>query len=251
VTTLENKIALITGGGRGIGRAIAVELAARGTRVAVSARSEDQLAETAALVRAAGGEAHVIAADLAAAGAGTKLAERAAVELGTVDIVVNNAAVVWPLGRSTAVDLERWNEAFTVNVFSPAALTFALLPGLLERGWGRVVNVSSGIVARPAAMVGGNAYVTTKTALEAHTVNLAAELDGTGVTVNAYRPGAVDTAMQAWIRDQDPDEIGHGLHEDFTRRHAAGDLLTPSASAAALLERLAGDATGQIWDVAD
>jgi NAD(P)-dependent dehydrogenase (short-subunit alcohol dehydrogenase family) len=64
---------------------------------------------------------------------------------------------------------------------------------MLDAGWGRVVNVSSGIVAHPAGMVRGNAYATTKAALEAHTVNLAAELPGTGVTVNVYRPGGVDT----------------------------------------------------------
>ena len=100
-------------------------------------------------------------------------------------------------------------------------------------------------------MVGANAYAATKAALEAHTVNLAAELAGTGVTVNAYRPGSVDTAMQAWIRDQDPDAIGRALHNRFTERHAAGALISPEASAAALIRRLDGDATGEIWDVAD
>jgi NAD(P)-dependent dehydrogenase (short-subunit alcohol dehydrogenase family) len=78
-------------------------------------------------------------------------------------------------------------------VIGPAALTAAVLPGMLAAGWGRVVNVSSGIVASPAGMVRGNAYAATKAALKA----LAAELAGTGVTVNADRPGGVDTAMQA------------------------------------------------------
>jgi NAD(P)-dependent dehydrogenase (short-subunit alcohol dehydrogenase family) len=119
----------------------------------------------------------------------------------------------------------------------------------VEAGWGRVVNVSSGIAANPADMVRGNAYAATKAALEAHTVNLAAELRGTGVTVNAYRPGGVDTAMQAWIRRQDPERIGSGLHERFNRNYADGALITPGYSAAALLALLAGDDTGAIWDV--
>jgi NAD(P)-dependent dehydrogenase (short-subunit alcohol dehydrogenase family) len=85
--------------------------------------------------------------------------------------------------------------------------------------------------------------------LEAHTVNLAAELTGTGVTVNAYRPGGVDTAMQAWIRRQDPGRIGAGRHERFNRNYAEGTLITPEHSAAALLAYLAGDDTGAIWDV--
>jgi NAD(P)-dependent dehydrogenase (short-subunit alcohol dehydrogenase family) len=97
-------------------------------------------------------------------------------------------------------------------------------------------------------MVRGNAYAATKAALEAHTVNLAAELAGTGVTVNVYRPGGVDTAMQAWIRGQDPQRIG-GLHEWFNRNYAEGTLITPERSAAGLLAHLAGDDTGAIWDV--
>jgi NAD(P)-dependent dehydrogenase (short-subunit alcohol dehydrogenase family) len=88
-----------------------------------------------------------------------------------------------------------------------------------------------------------------KTALEAHTINLAAELRGTGVTVNAYRPGGVDTAMQAWIRQQDPERIGADLHERFNRTYTGGSLITAEHSAAALLTHLAGDETGAIWDV--
>ena len=120
---------------------------------------------------------------------------------------------------------------------------------MLDAGWGRVVNISSAIAAHPDDMVRGNAYATTKAALEAHTVNLAAELRGTGVTVNAYRPGGVDTAMQAWIRQQAPERIGAGLHERFNRNYAEGSLITPGHSAAALLTHLAGDDTGVIWDV--
>jgi NAD(P)-dependent dehydrogenase (short-subunit alcohol dehydrogenase family) len=227
MTHLDDKTALITGGGRGIGRAIALQLAKRGVRVAVAARSEAELVETTSAIAAADGRAHAIVADLAAAGAGTALARRARNELGRVDILINNAAVVAPLGASSDVDVEEFARAFTLNVTSVAELTFALLPGMLERRWGRVVNVSSGIVATPAAMVGANAYAATKAAIEAHTVNLAAELAGTGVTVNAYRPGSVDTAMQAWIRDRDPDAIGRALHDRFTKRHAADELITP------------------------
>jgi NAD(P)-dependent dehydrogenase (short-subunit alcohol dehydrogenase family) len=76
-----------------------------------------------------------------------------------------------------------------------------------------------------------------------------AELKGTGVSVNAYRPGGVDTAMQAWIRQQDPGRIGVGLHERFNRTYAEGTLITPEHSAAALLAHLAGDDTGAVWDI--
>jgi NAD(P)-dependent dehydrogenase (short-subunit alcohol dehydrogenase family) len=146
---LDDKTALITGAGRGIGRAIALQLAQRGARVAVAARSEDELVETTSAIPAPGGRAHAIVADLAAPGAGTALARRALDELGRVDIVINNAAVVAPLGASTGVDLTAFARAFTVNVTSLAELTFALVPAMVERRWGRVVNVRAASSRRP------------------------------------------------------------------------------------------------------
>jgi NAD(P)-dependent dehydrogenase (short-subunit alcohol dehydrogenase family) len=98
-------------------------------------------------------------------------------------------------------------------------------------------------------MIRGNAYAATKSALEAHTINLAAELAGTGVTVNACPPGGVDTAMQAWIRQQDPDRIGIALHQRFSRSFAEGTLLTSGQSAAVLIGHVSGDDTGAIWAV--
>lgn len=102
-----------------------------------------------------------------------------------------------------------------------------------------------------ANMIGSTTYAAAKAALEAHTVNLAAELTGTEVTVNAHQPGRVGTAMQAWIRGQDPARIGSGLHDRFTRSYADGTLLALERSAASLIARLGIGATGQIWDVAD
>ena len=84
--------------------------------------------------------------------------------------------------------------------------------------------------------------------MEAHTINLAAELAGSGVTVNAFRPGSVDTAMQAWIRDQEPSRIGTKLHTRFARSYSEGALTTPGQSARALMPHLYSDETGQIWD---
>ncbi len=122
---------------------------------------------------------------------------------------------------------------------------------MIARRRGRIVNVSSGVADSATSMIGGNAYVTSKTALEAHTINLAAELAGTGVTVNVFRPGTVDTAMQAWIRGQDPARIGADLHHRFARYHAEGSLITPERSARSLVALLQTDATGQIRTVSD
>jgi NAD(P)-dependent dehydrogenase (short-subunit alcohol dehydrogenase family) len=244
------KTALITGAGRGIGRAIALGLSGAGASVVLLARTARQLEETRDLLRQQGvpaGRISLLAVDLADEKDRSR-ATAAVLAAGRVDILVNNAATVEPLGPTIDIQAADLRLAFEVNVVAPAALTAAVLPGMLDAGWGRVVNVSSGIVAYPAGMVRGNAYATTKAALEAHTVNLAAELAGTGVTVNAYRPGGVDTAMQAWIRNQDPERIG-ALHERFNKNFAEGTLITPEHSAAALLAHLAGDDTGAIWDV--
>ena len=252
-TGFAGKTALITGAGRGIGRAIALGLADAGAGLILLARSAGQLDETRTMLLGRGAEAariRVFAADLGDEEQRDRAAG-AAIEAARVDILVNNAATVEPLGVTADIPAAELRRAFELNVVAPAALAAAVLPGMLAAGWGRIVNVSSGIVDRPGSMVRGNAYAATKAALEAHTVNLAAELRGTGVTVNAYRPGGVDTAMQAWIRGQDPDRIGTALHARFNQTFTEGALITPEQSAAALIAHLGGDDSGSVWDVSD
>jgi 3-oxoacyl-[acyl-carrier protein] reductase len=249
--SFDGRVALVTGAGRGIGRAVALGLADGGAQVALVARSTSQLEETAEKVRAEGGVAVVVPADLGDPGDVSEAAEMAVKELGPVDILVNNAAVVQPAGPTVTTAPGAWATAFAVNVDAPVRLALALLPSMLERGWGRIANVSSGIVDHPEAMVGLNAYVATKAALEAHTLNLAAELAGSGVTVNVYRPGSVDTTMQEWFRRQPPDEIGANLHDHFEAAYEQGALITPEHSARSLVAHIAGTATGEIWTVTD
>jgi 3-oxoacyl-[acyl-carrier protein] reductase len=247
----EGRVALVTGAGRGIGRAVALQLAAEGAQVALLARSLGELNEAAEAVRVQGGTAIVLQADVGDPETVAEAGARAEKELGPVDILINNAAVVQPVGPTVTAMPAAWSAAFAINVDAPFHFAQAVLPAMLDRGWGRIVNVSSGIADHPAAMVGMNAYAATKAALEAHTLNLAAELAGSGVTVNVYRPGSVDTAMQGWIRSQPPDEIGAGLHEHFRASYEQGTLITPEHSARSLLAQLVEDTTGEIWTVSD
>ena len=247
----EGRQALVTGAGRGIGRALALGLAAAGAQVAILARTPDELETVAAAVGDLGGTALVIRSDVGDPDQVAQAASVALAEFGVVDVLINNAGVVWPLGPTSSVDPAEWATAIGINLLGPVALTRALLPVMLARGFGRIVNVSSGIAARPEAMIRGNAYAASKAALEAHTLNLAAELADSGVTVNVYRPGGVDTAMQAWIRDQPPEQVGTALHDRFVNSFAQGTLITPERSARALLEHLSGDDTGQIWTFSD
>jgi NAD(P)-dependent dehydrogenase (short-subunit alcohol dehydrogenase family) len=247
------RTALVTGAGRGIGRAVALGLADAGADVILLARSAQQLEATRTALAERGdgrGRVTVIAADLGDEDQHAQ-AIAAALARGQVQILVNNAATVEPLGATAEVPAADLRWAFEVNVIAPVALATAVLPRMIGAGWGRIVNVSSGIVAHPEAMVRGNAYAATKAALEAHTLNLAAELRGTGVTANVYRPGRVDTAMQEWIRGQDPERIGPRLHERFTRFATSGGLITPGRTAASLLARLGGGQNGAVWDVDD
>ena len=248
---LQGRVALVTGAGRGIGREIALGLARDGARVALLARTTKEIDGVADEINVLGDTALVLTADISDATTAKQAVRTVSEELGPIEILVNNAAVVWPLGASATIDPAKWDLAAQINLLAPVRLTIAVLPGMIERAWGRIVNVSSGVAANPDGMIGGNAYTATKAALEAHTLNLAAELRESGVTANVFRPGAVDTAMQGWIREQEPAVIGRDLHERFIAMHKSATLLTPEQSASALLERLRTGGTGQIWNVSD
>lgn len=243
---LAGRVALVTGGGRGIGRAMTLHLAAAHVAVAIVARSIDEVNDVAREVIESGGQAIAFTADLGESIEIDRILRSTIEGLGTVDILVNNAATVGPLGRFSVIDPEEWAYAAAVNLLAPIRLTRALLPSMLASGWGRIVNVSSGAVNNPKRDDSYNSYIATKAGLEGHTLNLAAEVAGSGVTVNALRPGIVDTAMQTFIRSQDPDRIGTAFHQRFVQRYQDGQLNSPDVPAKMLLAMLASDQNGEI-----
>ena len=185
------RIALITGATSGIGRAAAVQLASRGFRVVVSGRDPLRGEATVATIRAAGGIADFVAADLRDERSAKALAARA-LELGggRVDVLVNSAGV-FPFGPTAATSEDGFDTVFDVNVKAPYFLVAALAPGMAERGEGAVVNVTTMVAEFGAAGMG--LYGSSKAALVLLTKSWAAEFGPAGVRVNAVSPGPTRT----------------------------------------------------------
>jgi NAD(P)-dependent dehydrogenase (short-subunit alcohol dehydrogenase family) len=190
---LDGQVALITGGGRGIGRAIAEGLAAAGASVAVVARSRNELAETVAHIERAGGRALAIPADVAAPGEVEQAVREVVRSFGPVQVLVNCAGLAGPIGPTWETDPAAWWRCVEVNVRGPMLCSHAVLPRMIAAGGGRIINIASGAGTRAIPYL--SAYVTSKAALIRFTENLASEAAPHGVKVFAIEPGTVRTSM--------------------------------------------------------
>jgi NAD(P)-dependent dehydrogenase (short-subunit alcohol dehydrogenase family) len=188
--------ALVTGGGRGIGRTIAQTLAAAGAKVAVMARSADELAETVRLIESKGGTARAYTADVTRGDQVNAAVRKAEDSLGPIDVLINNAGDVKPFGPLWETDAEEWWRSFEVNLRGPLLCTRAVLPGMIARRRGRIVNVSSRAATVSAPFY--SSYVASKTALVRFTECIALEAKPHGVTMFAISPGTVRTAMASY-----------------------------------------------------
>jgi NAD(P)-dependent dehydrogenase (short-subunit alcohol dehydrogenase family) len=194
---IRGQTALVTGGSRGLGRALGEALAAAGARVVLVARHPEPLAEAVATIRNAGGEAHAVAADVADKDASAAIAAQAAALIGPIDILVNNAGTLGPVPLQMLLDTdcEDLERALAVNLVGPFRLAKALLGPMVLRGAGVLVNISSDAAVEPYPRWG--AYGASKAALDHLGRIWAAELEGTGVRVLTVDPGEMNTAMHA------------------------------------------------------
>lgn len=196
---------LITGASRGLGRALAAALASRGARVVMVARTEGPLEDAVATIRAAGGDAHALVADVGAPGAAARIAGAAAAMVGPIDVLVHNASTLGPVPLRPLAETtdEALEAALAVNLAGAFRLTRALVGSMVARGAGLVLHVSSDAAVEAYPTWG--AYGVSKAGLDHLSRIWAAELDGTGVKVLAVDPGEMDTAMHAAaIPDADP-----------------------------------------------
>jgi 3-oxoacyl-[acyl-carrier protein] reductase len=218
---LTNRVALVTGGSRGIGRAIALALADAGADVALNYRERaDDAHAVAEAIRAAGRRTIAIGADVSDSAAVTHMVNQIATELGPVDVLVNNAgiALIRTVDELTEADFDR---TIALNLKSAFLCTQAVLPHLRAQRWGRIVNISSG-AARGAGGIGVH-YNASKAGMEGLTRGYAARLVTEGITVNAIAPSLIDTDMMSARRD------------DYAKRIPLGRMGTPEEVAQAVL----------------
>jgi NAD(P)-dependent dehydrogenase (short-subunit alcohol dehydrogenase family) len=222
---LNETAAVVTGGSRGLGAALARSLASAGARVALVARQPGPLAEVVTEIRAAGGEAHAIVADVADQEATHAIAGQAAALLGPVDLLVNNASTLGPVPLRLLLDTdcEDLERALAVNLVGPFRLTKALAGSMVLRGRGVIVNVTSDAAVEAYQRWGP--YGASKAALEQLGRVWAAELAGTGVRILTVDPGEMNTRLHAQaMPEADP-----------------ASLADPSAVAARIVALLSAD----------
>lgn len=235
-----DRVAVVTGAGRGLGRAVATALAERGHPIVGVARDAAALADTADRIHAAGGRMLSRPADVADPDAVEELAAFVHEQLGPPSILINAAGVYGPIAMIRDTDPRAWVQTVMIDAIAPFLTTRQFVGGMVDAGWGRIVNVTSAASLHPPGPL-NSAYGTAKVALNQLTRHLAAEVAGSGVTANVIHPGDVKTDMWKDIRDR---VVQMGPEADAYKQWAAwveetgGD---PPEKAVALVLRLTGD----------
>ena len=188
---LKGQTAIVTGASRGIGKAIAVMFASEGANVVVTARTEYAIDDLAGRIVQSGRSALAVTADLSIDSDLQRIADETLVKYGRIDILVNNAGIIHPRINLVDFDFELWRNVVAVNLEAVALLTALCLPSMMERNYGKVINISS--IGGRKGSKGRSAYRATKAALISLTESVAAETKPYGIDVNCICPGGVDT----------------------------------------------------------
>jgi 3-hydroxybutyrate dehydrogenase len=252
MTQLAGRIALVTGAGRGIGRATAIRLAAAGAKVVAVARSRDELDEVVAAISGAGGAAAALECDLADRSQSQQIVERAAALFGPVDILVNNAGIGSSADPRPLADFrdEFWDLTLAVNLTAPYLLSKAALPHMRAQRFGRIITVASINSRVPSPHAG--AYVASKHGVLGLMRTLALEHAAEGITVNCVCPGPVRTRVNDLRVQYDAERLGRPVDEHEQGLTPIGGRLAPE-DIAPMIVYLAGDEarmiTGQAYDI--
>jgi NAD(P)-dependent dehydrogenase (short-subunit alcohol dehydrogenase family) len=243
--TPERRLAVVTGASRGIGRQIALAMAAAGHDLVLASRSSDDLEVVAAECRMGGAETLIVPTDLRQPDQVDRLVAAAAA-FGPVSTLVNNSGIAGPSGLLWELDQDDWEETMAVNVTAVFLTCRGFLPGMIERGAGSIVNVGSITGKRP--LLGRTPYATSKLALVGLTRTLALEVGQFGVRVNLVSPGFVEGARIDWVIDRQSQTRGvepSVVRSEFAGQSPLGRLTHPTEVAAAVVF-LATDAASGI-----
>lgn len=240
-SSLLGSVAVVTGASRGLGATFARELVRRGAAVAIFARSAGPLEALAAELRGLGGRVHVVVGDASDRAAVARLVASTEAELGPIDLFVANAGVWGTIGPVWETDPDAWWRTLEVNLRSPLLACHAVLPGMVARGRGRVVLLSSHAGAHRWPTV--SAYATSKGAVNKLAENLGAELKGTGVSVFAYHPGLTTIGLteEAWAMNAAPGSWEARAAAWVQREVRQGRAVAPERSVAGLLALARGE----------
>ena len=242
---LEGRVALVTGASRGLGRAIALAFGQEGADVAVNYHaSAKAAAEVATALEKLGRRAHVIQADVAREEDVRRLLAATLAQFGRLDILVNNAGIM-ERGLFAEASVDAYARMFAVNVTGTMLCTRAALPAMIERRYGRIVNVSSQLARAGVGTGGFAAYAVTKGAIEAFTRSVAHEVGEHGITVNAIAPGGIDTDMSRAVMTP---EYRARRTKELPVRHL-GTLDDVAYAAICLADESAGYLTGPVMQV--
>jgi NAD(P)-dependent dehydrogenase (short-subunit alcohol dehydrogenase family) len=256
MNSLAGKVAVITGASRGLGERAAFRLSQNGAAVALVARSAAQLEKHVQTIKEAGGAAIAIPTDLTNLTPDGASAIRSQVEagLGTPTILINGAGIFGPIRLIKDVDPEAWLDTIKINTFSAFLLCQTFLNGMINAGWGRIVNITSAAALHEPGPI-NSAYATSKVALNQLTRHLAAELTGTGVTANVIHPGDVKTYMWQEIRDtvnqMGPEAEAYRQWASWVAETGGDDPEKAADLIVQLMSDEASETTGQFLWIAD
>ena len=246
---LAGQVAIVTGAGRGIGRAIAQVFAAAGAAVAVVSRSQNQVAETVALIQATGGRALGLGVDVTCWDSVQQMVERTEQALGPVAILVNNAGSLVTIAPIWEADPQQWWRDVEVTLCGTFLCSRAVLPGMIARRYGTIINLSGGRATCPSPAI--SAYISAKTAVVRFTECLAAEAREYGIRAYAMGPGLVVTQLTENLMNT---AAGQKWQPSVKARVAAGENVPPERSAelALFLAAHAGiELSGRLIEVYD
>jgi 3-oxoacyl-[acyl-carrier protein] reductase len=229
----EGQVAWVTGAGRGIGRATALALAEQGAAVALVSRTQNEVEQVAEEIRARGGTAIATLLDVSDWDMVNWTAQQIAAALGPIDILINNAGVLDPLGKVWEISPEQVGRLFDINLSGAYYCMRSVLPEMVKHGRGVIVNVSSGAATTVAQ--GWGVYAASKAGLDHLTRNAAIDLQGTGVRVYALHPSIVETQMQETLRAATPDRLPSDRRQFFIEQKETGKVQPPEVPARTML----------------